>query len=344
MSETTDANRSDSDERERALLQSCWFPVAFESTLDEPLGVELLGRRLVVARFGSGDDARVAAFPDRCPHRGAVLSDGCLTAAPDGTATLACPYHGLQFDGDGLPVHLPGRPDDRLAARLALDPVQVEVRHGVVWVCPSGEPITPIPDWSAVAQPTTIGFELGPMAWSVAASRAVENFTDLAHFATVHAATFGDPVHPEIPEYRVEVDGPVMRHEAIVYQLDRLTLDGPLEPVPVRFAYTTVLPFSSELILYYPGDRTEWIQFGVWPVNDTECRVLQRNVRDFDLDDPVEDWRDFQIAIGFEDQRVLEQLRPALVRLDGHGADEVGLPFDAATTAYRSMWRSMLAG
>jgi nitrite reductase/ring-hydroxylating ferredoxin subunit len=46
-------------------------------------------RRIVVARTESG----VAAFDDRCTHKGGPLSDGVLICG-----TVQCPWHGSQFD------------------------------------------------------------------------------------------------------------------------------------------------------------------------------------------------------------------------------------------------------
>jgi phenylpropionate dioxygenase-like ring-hydroxylating dioxygenase large terminal subunit len=64
------------------------------------------GRALALFRTGGG----VAALSDRCPHRGAPLTDGVVV---DGR--IECPYHGWQFDATGrltaMPCHvgeLPG--------------------------------------------------------------------------------------------------------------------------------------------------------------------------------------------------------------------------------------------
>ena len=47
------------------------------------------GERIAVARTETG----VAAFQDRCTHRGGPLSDGALICG-----TVQCPWHGSQFD------------------------------------------------------------------------------------------------------------------------------------------------------------------------------------------------------------------------------------------------------
>ncbi len=47
------------------------------------------GRRVVLARTADGH----VAFDDRCPHKGGSLADGVLACG-----TVACPWHGAQFD------------------------------------------------------------------------------------------------------------------------------------------------------------------------------------------------------------------------------------------------------
>jgi nitrite reductase/ring-hydroxylating ferredoxin subunit/uncharacterized membrane protein len=56
-------------------------------------------RRIVIARTSKG----LAAFDDRCPHRGGPLSDGALAGD-----IVQCPWHGSQFDvHDGSLCHGP---------------------------------------------------------------------------------------------------------------------------------------------------------------------------------------------------------------------------------------------
>jgi nitrite reductase/ring-hydroxylating ferredoxin subunit len=76
---------------------ACWYPVLPLSYLDprRPNGpVEILGRRYV-AWFDAAA-ARWRCFEDRCPHRGAALSQGRVVG---GGAALQCAYHGWEFTG-----------------------------------------------------------------------------------------------------------------------------------------------------------------------------------------------------------------------------------------------------
>ena len=326
------------------VARRCWHAVAFEPALDDgPVGATVLGEDVVVARLGG----RLLAAPDRCPHRGARLSGGAVGAAPDGTACLVCPYHALHLDADGAPVHLPARPDGRLPERARVRTLPVEVRHGVVWVCLDADPLGALPDWSAFDVAGRARFQLGPHRWDALASRITENFNDLAHFATVHAATFGDADHAVVPPIELRAGDGVVEHGARMHQLDRVTLDGAHDAAELSYRYTHVMPFASQLELRYGPGRTEWIQVAVTPVTrlDDEApvsMVLQQDARDFDVDGDLDGWRDFQAEVNEEDRRALEAVRPRRIRPDGADADEVALGPDAFTTAYRRAWRALL--
>lgn len=66
----------------------------------EPLGVDILGSRIVL--FRDAETKTVRCLDDTCPHRGAPLSDGWLAMDSDtGHTCVVCPYHGWAFDGEG---------------------------------------------------------------------------------------------------------------------------------------------------------------------------------------------------------------------------------------------------
>jgi vanillate O-demethylase monooxygenase subunit len=337
---TVAANEAAFDPAVEAVLGRRWLAVGYASELDNgPLAVRLLGRDLVVARLGS----RLLATSDRCSHRGARLSPGQIRTAPDRSWCLVCPYHALHFDADGLATHFPARPDDRLPARLGLPTFPVEIRHQLIWVALSQQPDGEPPDWSAIDHPDRLWFQLRPDTWNAMPSRIVENFNDLAHFATVHAATFGDADRPVVPPIELAVDGDDIDHAVSMTQLDRVTLDAPAIPKRVRFSYRHRFPFATELRIDYDEARTEWIQMVVVPVGGGASRVLQQNIRNFDLDEDVSGWHDFQAAVNDEDKVVLESVTPRLDRVDGTPGHEVALSTDRFTVAYRNRWTEALA-
>src|SRR5579859_916411 len=81
-------------------LQNQWFIACRSSQLRRrPLARTVLGQPLVLFR-SSGP---AAALVDRCPHRNVPLSAGRVTGE-----RLACPYHGWEFDGQGVCRSVPG--------------------------------------------------------------------------------------------------------------------------------------------------------------------------------------------------------------------------------------------
>lgn len=153
-----------------------WHPVASLAELPKrrPYRATLLGQPLVLFRAGS----TVAVLRDRCPHRGAPLSAGRVR---DGT--IACPYHGWRFDGEGRCVEVPGAASCPVVSARALP---ARVRAGLIWTSLSDEPpaFPRLPD--ALEDP-----ELDRFWWPLAPSEAavldaLENHLDPAHPHFLH--------------------------------------------------------------------------------------------------------------------------------------------------------------
>ena len=68
-----------------------WVRVSVGDGIPAGAGRPLDVDGLRVALFNDG--ARLYAVDDRCPHRGASLGEGLLTAG-----TVTCPWHGWTFD------------------------------------------------------------------------------------------------------------------------------------------------------------------------------------------------------------------------------------------------------
>ena len=94
----------------RAGMRPYWHPVCEAKALDagKPVGVMLLGQRLVVARL----DGVVTALPDVCRHFKAQLSLGEIVET-GGRGAIQCPYHGWAFGADGACLRIPQLPADR---------------------------------------------------------------------------------------------------------------------------------------------------------------------------------------------------------------------------------------
>jgi phenylpropionate dioxygenase-like ring-hydroxylating dioxygenase large terminal subunit len=82
------------------MIPNQWYSVAEARKLKgKPMGLERLGRKIVLWRDGSGT---FRAALDRCPHRGAAPSQGKVL---DGE--IQCPWHGFRFGPDGACTRMP---------------------------------------------------------------------------------------------------------------------------------------------------------------------------------------------------------------------------------------------
>jgi len=111
--------------------RACWYPVAYAADVaSTPLRVELFDEPFAVARTPAGG---WLAFADACPHRGAALSEGRVTAC----GKLMCPYHGYTFSATGACVAAPYAPRAVGSPRAAASAVPVVEAQGIVWLAPA---------------------------------------------------------------------------------------------------------------------------------------------------------------------------------------------------------------
>lgn len=173
--------------RERA-----WFAVLSSREVGRaPVGVKRLGHDLV---FFRGDDGRVRALVDVCPHRRTKLSLG--TVKDD---CIVCPFHGFAFDETGacrtLPAHGKG---GVIPKAMRADTVQVREMNGYIymWGDPLSEPVGE-PAWFPELT-SRFAYSEFVEEWDTHYSRAVENQLDFAHLPFVHQTTIGRGMTPEL--------------------------------------------------------------------------------------------------------------------------------------------------
>ncbi len=107
-------------------LKNCWYVGAWDHELIDGklLSRVLLNEHVLLYRAESG---KVVAMNDRCPHRGALLSQGRI----EGDA-VRCMYHGIKFDCTGKCVQIPGQDMIPPKMRVRTYPVH-EIGH-LVWI------------------------------------------------------------------------------------------------------------------------------------------------------------------------------------------------------------------
>ena len=92
-------------------MDSTWWALARseEVTGDKPLSVDIGDRPVVLWRDLKG---QARALEDRCPHRRAPLSLGCIRKE----GWIQCGYHGWSYDGETGRVREIPNPEERVRA------------------------------------------------------------------------------------------------------------------------------------------------------------------------------------------------------------------------------------
>lgn len=188
-----------------SFVRDAWYVVAWSHEVDaQPIARRVLDEPLVLVRDASG---RVAAFSDRCPHRGFPLSAGRF----DGER-FVCGYHGFTYDAAGACVAIPSQtrvpPGIRMRAYPAIE------RWQWIWVW-MGDPDAPRPE----LLPDHDDAGLTRAGWQSAAGDAGdvgcryqlfnENLLDLTHLTFLHPETIGTPELVRSP-FTTQVDGRVV--------------------------------------------------------------------------------------------------------------------------------------
>ncbi len=108
-------------------------------SVNQPMKVSLYGRDYVLWKDGLD---HVQALPNSCPHMGAMLSEGWCEAHADGSSSVVCPFHALEFDRAGCTV-LPGSQKKTLPQ---IEPLALIVQGDFIWSYGGEAPEMPIPN------------------------------------------------------------------------------------------------------------------------------------------------------------------------------------------------------
>ncbi|MDX8356488.1 aromatic ring-hydroxylating dioxygenase subunit alpha [Sphingopyxis terrae] len=196
-------------------VRNHWYAAALSTELSPGSLVRrvVLGEAIVLFKAANG---RISALEDRCPHRNVALSMGHVAGH-----NLQCGYHGLQFDGMGQCVAMPGqvgKPSGQLSVRR----YAVADRHGYLWIW-TGDPdqgeVDLIPDYSWQSDSGWAG----TLHWQATKCNyrlALENVLDLSHATFVHQHTVGSPEVAETPADVIKQD----KHVEIVRRFDDMVL------------------------------------------------------------------------------------------------------------------------
>ncbi len=154
-----------------------------------------------------GEQGRLSAFLNLCPHRGARLVSDCQPAR-----RLTCPFHAWSFDLEG---ELAGRPVERAfeggaggeGARPRLVRVPVGEWGGMIFVrARPGDEAIDVADFLGPAAPLFAALELGALervcedVLPVAANWkfAYDTFCEVYHVAVLHRDSLSKNLYPQV--------------------------------------------------------------------------------------------------------------------------------------------------
>ncbi len=327
--------------------RSLWHPVATASDLgDAPMPVQVLDESLVLWRDDSGV---VRAFTDRCPHRGARLSLGCVRGGQ-----LECPYHGWRFEGGGRVVATPAVPHFVPPPTHRVQAHAVQAHCGLLWVRldgtsasdEGGPPAPPAPPaFAAEADSRLRKVTCGPYDVATSAPRLIENFLDLSHFPFVHEGWLGDRSHMALDDHQVTTtSGGFMATGCTAWQprSSAHAQDG----AQVEYTYEVNAPYTAILCKVPDAgsvgitDFRESIAMFICPVSAESSRVWFRLAMN-DFESPDDKLQRFQDTIFRQDQPVLESQTPKRLPISKRaGACELHSAADRSSAAYRRYLRA----
>jgi vanillate O-demethylase monooxygenase subunit len=308
------------------ILSQYWHAVAFsDGVTDKPVLVRLLDVPVLLYRAGQN----VVAARDLCIHRGVPLSAGWMEGCE-----IVCAYHGFRYGAGGQCTKIPAHPDAPIRSRLRLSTFLCQERYGLVWVCLSGAPAAPLPDFPYAEDPTHHSYHIKPWEWNASAGRQIESFCDVAHFAWLHSDTFVHRDNPEIPPYEVSETESGLRFEFkhTYKRQDGTTPEGEREN-PSHRIYDIFLPFAVRLWCRFPfGGEVSLLNVAT-PVSAKKMVLHTVNTRNYDLTGSDEADLAFQYKIYGEDQHIVELQTPEELPLDLQ--EEVHIRADRTSIAYR---------
>ncbi len=326
-------------------LRRVWHPIAMVNEVTkDPLRVLLMGEPLVVVML----DGRATAFHDRCPHRNARLSDGCVVGGH-----LQCPYHGWQYNADGVCVHIPALGEGAtIPSKARLDDVFVMERYDMLWAALEA-PTSGVVDVIEFDDASLANIWMPPRTMNAGAAQYIDNFLDFAHFPFVHAGTFGLGESPLLDDYSVERRAGALHVEyrhTIANKEDPLVATGEHPLVQPRvMVYDCVAPFTANLRLELPmAGTTNSIAVFVRPETEFTSVVYCVMMRDdcWDASGSIDATKasaavDYEFDIVSEDFAVVERLANTAIPVDL--TVHVHTRVDRITVEYRRLLAELMA-
>lgn len=305
-----------------------WTPVLLKRQLGRrPLRIVVAGEAIVLFRDGRGG---LGALIDRCPHRGAALSLGHVTAE----GTLECPFHGWRFDASGANRGVPLNPEARCET-LGAAALPVRELGDLIWVFTrpnaADAPDLVVPD--SLTDPALARTYI-ERDWACHWTRAMENMLDSPHLPFVHRKTIGRVYRRRMtPTSKMDITW----EETPFGGRAAAALDGEGSGGFLEFYRPNVMALHIPI----PGRRLR-IHALVIPGEAGRTRLIVAASRDFartPLLEPVFRWMNGRIAD--EDRAVVESSGQGEIPRAG---EEHSVGTDRATLQFRRYYDTVLRG
>jgi len=309
--------------------QNIWHPVLLSIELGKkPLKLLRFGLEFAFWRDALGNPQ---AFPDRCPHMGASLSQGTVHAGK-----LICPFHGFEYLPSGECVHIPANGSQaRIPSGMTCERFACTEAHGFIWMWVGAEQPSGVPAYFSEIEH---GFHTRDSAIDgrVNYSRAIENQLDAAHLPFVHRTTIG-------AGRKTMVDGPYVQNDEngidswVFNRIDNGTAPASQAQLRDRSLHTQPslqLRYPSQWLLNISGNFKNFIAFV--PIDEHTTRFYMRTCHKVSI--PVVRYfytsilQIFNGIILRQDLRVIVNITPAF-SLDATSDRLIGA--DRAISAYR---------
>ena len=318
-------------------IRDCWYAVldSDEISAKMPRTFRRLGEDILFFRDQAG---YVAALADRCPHRGVSLGGGRIV---DGC--VQCPFHGMEFDRDGVCRHIPahGRRGD-IPATLRAKRYEVREDFGFIWLW-DGEPRQEYPPLPYFEELLGFSYSTSRVAWKVDHSRAIEGALDLAHLPFVHARTIG-------ASREAFVRGPAttLERDTLRVWIDNKRDTGERGPVPI-FS----IPPNHPLITFkFPNTWQLYLMpklrnvIVMAPVDEENTVLYVRTYQSFTslpFIGTALAWlfNRFNLMVAAEDYRVLRTVKPLMAEV---GPSDHLIPADRPIALYLQHRRALIEG
>lgn len=316
------------------MIRNLWYAVLESRELkDGILGATRLGERLVFWRDSSG---KPVCLYDRCAHRGASLRGGIIH---DGH-TVACPFHGLEYDSSGRCVKIPANGARvPVPERFRMGSYPTYEQYGIIWIYwgdpPEGELAPPdffddlkhFTHWKTVVDP-----------WDNHYTKVLENQLDVVHLPFVHHNTIGRGNKTLVEGPGFEWVGPTMFYHYAYNKVDDGSVPRKPSEVPVPdptrdLKLECILPNMWENRI---GEKVRILGLFV-PVDETHTLLYLRFYQTFmripvlrELVNQLAGW--MNLVIAHQDRRVVTTQIP---KGDGIGKGELLLQGDLPIMEFR---------